>query len=167
MENNLNNDMRSDDHIESYKTNTTIEDLNKLLLMAEDASDKAKALSNEMIANKQKSYWILGGAYVFVNILVITVFFLDMAQYEYRRYLFVIFIGLGIVMAIPLLIMFANMRKKQMKLEEDIQIEYSVLTELLSLIHELDSFGRYVESIDSVSLATIRMRMKRLRFSLK
>ncbi|AKG68267.1 hypothetical protein WN53_03500 [Serratia fonticola] len=161
----MDNDSYKDIYSSPYEKKTTVEELDKLLSLAEDASNKVKYLNIEISKTKQKTYWLYGALYFYANALAIIAFSLNITQYEYYRYFFVILFTSSIVMIFPFASTLMGMKRKQMKLREDIQIEHSVLKELLDLISELDSYGRYVKSIDPVSLATIRMRLKRLRFS--
>ena len=153
----------SDEYFE--KTNTTLSELEKVISLAEDVSNNLKELEELFISNKQKQYIIFGCIYVFLTfsvLIILPTMIPDISSF-YRM----LFSISTLIMCFPFFIVMFNIRRRAKKLAEELKIESSVLAELLDLIHELENYSRFVESLDPVTVATYRMRLKRLRFSIK
>lgn len=142
---------------------TTAEDLDKLISLAEDVSNHLHDMDSKASEVRQKSLWLMGVAYMVFGVAAAafaTVNFASLGKiYE------ILIVGGIFVSAIPISILFMSMRRNLRKLQNDMKVESSVLQELLSMVHELENVGRYRSTIDPVSSAAFRMRLKRLHFA--
>ncbi|MCQ1056920.1 hypothetical protein LRP52_02395 [Photobacterium sp. ZSDE20] len=147
------------------KSEATVNELDKLISLAENVSDKLKELDAEVTSIKQRQYWLVGVVYIIICLSLSLLLGIDLLQLD--RVFQVATSGFLMIVTIPVMIIYTTSRRRILKLREDIEVESSVLKELLDMIHELENYGRFIESIDPVTIATYRMRLKRLRFSLK
>lgn len=143
---------------------TTAEDLDKLISLAEDVSSNLHHMDAKASVIRQKSIWCVGIMYIFLGMTVVAFTALDMVSFSKLYELLII--GGILVSVIPVAILFYNMRRNLRRLQNDIQVEATVLQELLDMVHELENASRYRSMIDPVSSATFRMRLKRLHFAI-
>ncbi|TFH89199.1 hypothetical protein [Vibrio ouci] len=153
----------SDEYFE--KPSSTLSELEKLISLAENVSGHLKELEELSMSNKQRQYIILGCIYAFVMFSALLLF--SNMTLEISSIYRTIISASSLIMSLPLIVALFNARRRARKLSEDLEIESSVLAELLDLIHELENYSRFAESLDPVAIATYRMRLKRLRFSIK
>ncbi|WP_421315036.1 hypothetical protein [Aeromonas veronii] len=142
----------------------TAEDLDKLISLAENVSSKLREMDEKASGLKQKSFWVISISYTFLALVVSIVINLDL--YSLGAYYKVMtLVGLMLII-IPAVILFFNIRRNLKRLQKDIQVEESVLKDLLSMLHELENASRYRSIIDPVSSAAFKIRIRRLNFAL-
>ncbi len=157
----------SDFFSEVHGIPTTASDLEKLISLAENVSDNLEDMYSKKTAIKQKTSWTIGLSYVLLVGSISFSYFYSGSFLSFNSSFDLLFAVGILILSVPFFIFFVTMNDKFKRLRNDIMIEDDVLAELLDIIHELENAGRYHSMIDPVTIAVLRIRLKRVHFKFK
>lgn len=144
--------------------NTIDEDLDRLVSLAEDISENMQTMNSKITKIKQNFLWMIGFAYILIvaGFLIYYLYAINISELVksllYASAFFIV---------VPFTILFSTMTNNLHKLKQDIRIERNILLELLDMIHELENASRHHLTVDPISNALFRMRLKRLHFTIR
>ncbi|WP_261881498.1 hypothetical protein [Vibrio coralliirubri] len=146
----------------SYSRHVQSEDLEKIISLAEEVSHHVQDMDSKVGNLKQRM--IITIAVLYTTAIAVYLYF-EMLNLSNSGSYILTFAGL-------LLLAFATtsfslVNRNIRKLKANIEVETAVLRELLDLASEMETASRRRSLVDPISIATFRMRLKRLHFSVQ
>lgn len=143
---------------------TINKDLDRLVSLAEDISENVQIMNLKIIKIKQGFFWLLGLAYIFIAV-GLSIYHLNTLNTFEPIHKILFYIG-ALTFVLLVTILLSTMINNLRKLKQDMRIEKSILIELLDMIHELENASHYSSLVDPISNALLKMRLKRIYFTI-